>query len=220
MKRAGAKYARKISLLCACAVFFLTDCAPATPSPTPQVISVYTTAAAQPWLTEVYACAEAQAVIIRLSASPPEAQISLRLGEARNLTSPAYQIGSEDLLVAVHAESALQNLTAEDVRALFSRPEGQSANIWVFASGEDVQQTFTDGVMLGMPVTSLARVASNPQEMSNKINADKNAVGILPRHWKAGKVREVFSLPGVPVLAVTPLKPQGALKEILACLQK
>ena len=54
-------------------------------------------------------------------------------------------------------------------------------------------------MLRGQVVTSLARVAFSPQQMSDTLNQDKNAVGILPRHWKAGSFRDIFSLPGVRV---------------------
>ena len=202
-------------------LLFLAACAPnAAPVTTPQVVSVYATAAAQPWLAKVYTCAEKQSVTIRLSETESAADIRLRIGEPQNLATPAYQIDSEDLLIVTQLESTLQNLTADEVRALFSHPEGQSLQVWVFASGEDVEEVFAREIMRGMPITSLARLAVSPQQMSNILNQDKNAVGILPRHWKTGTVREIFTLAGVPVLAVTPSEPQGAAKEILACLQK
>ena len=74
--------------------------------------------------------------------------------------------------------------------------------------------------MQGTPVTSLARLAVSPQQMSDTLNMEKNAVGILPRHWKAGSTREVYSAGTVPVLAITASQPSGALASLIACLQK
>jgi hypothetical protein len=90
----------------------------------------------------------------------------------------------------------------------------------VYASGEDVQEIFEREIMKGARIHSFARLAANPQQMSDTLNAEETAVGILPRRWKAGTVREVFTLAAVPVLAIAPAEPQGAVKEIIACLQK
>jgi len=79
---------------------------------------------------------------------------------------------------------------------------------------------FDQFVMEGRSVTSSARVAVNPQQMSDTLNAESNAVGILPRHWKAGDVRDVFSVATVPVLAITQTEPVGVTKELIACMQK
>ncbi|MCX6069120.1 MAG: hypothetical protein NT121_25820 [Chloroflexi bacterium] len=206
--------------LTACAAPAFTPPAAETGTAAAPLLTVYASAAAQPWLSEVYSCAEKQSVVMRLSETESSADLRLRIGEPENLTLPVYQIDSEELLIVTHRESPIQNLTADEARGLFSRPEGQAVQIWVFASGEDVQQVFAREIMHGSPVTSLARVALSPQQMSDTLNQEKNALGILPRHWKAGSVREVFSLPDVPVLALTTAEPQGALKELLACLQK
>jgi len=63
-------------------------------------------------------------------------------------------------------------------------------------------------------------VAVSPQQMSDVLNAESNAVGILPRHWKAGDVREVYSVAKIPVLAITQSEPQGAVNQLIGCLQK
>jgi len=66
----------------------------------------------------------------------------------------------------------------------------------------------------------MAQLAATPQQMSDTLNAEKNAVGILPRHWKAGAARDVFTVAEVPVLAVVSEQPDGAIKSLLTCLQK
>jgi hypothetical protein len=55
--------------------------------------------------------------------------------------------------------------------------------------------------------------------MSDLLNADPTVVGVLPRHWKMGDTREIFVISSVPVLAITPTEPQGATRNLLACLQ-
>jgi len=202
-------------LLCS---FLLFSCLPSTPQTTPQPVSVYSTSAAQPWLTELYACGESSAVISRVD-DPSAADISLRVGEPEFLASPAYQIDEEEILIVTHRQSPVQNLTLEEARALFSGYGDASVQVWVYASEEDVQKVFDQFVMAERSVTSPARLAVNPQEMSDTLVNQGNAVGILPRHWKAGDVREVFSVAIVPVLAITQTEPEGVIKELIACLQ-
>ena len=52
------------------------------------------------------------------------------------------------------------------------------------------------------------------------MNNELNAVGILPRHWKTGDSRFVYTIPDVPVLALVDEEPQGAIQAIIACIQK
>jgi hypothetical protein len=205
-------------LLLATAVLTACNTTP-TASPTPQIVDVYATASTQSWLNDLYTCAAQQSVVVRLADSESAAQINLRIGEPVALTTPTYQIGSEDILIVTHRESPVQNLSADEAYALFA--QGQSnVQVWVFSEGEDVQQAFEAAVMRGMPITSQARLATSPQQMSDTLNADKNAVGILPRHWKAGTVRDVFTISNVPVLAIVKAQPPGVIKDMLTCLQK
>ena len=136
------------------------------------------------------------------------------------MTSYAYQIDSEDILIVTHRQSPVQNLTLEGARSLFAGQEDPSVQVWVYASGEDVQEVFDQFVMAGMRVTSSARVAATPQQMSDTLVNESKAVGILPRHWKVGDDREVFKVATVPVLVLTDSDPKGVIKELVSCLQK
>ena len=204
----------------------LAACGPSTPRVTPQVLNLYATSAAYPWLSKVYTCASSS-IAVNLS-DPAAAEISLRLGQPENPSGPSYQIASEDVLVVVHPGIGVGALTLEQVRMLFL---GQIANwkdlggndlpvqVWTFAPAEDIQQIFDREVMRGQPVTSLARLAVSAQIMSNSVGAEAGAVGVLPRLWKAGNVDAVYTVASVPVLAVTKSEPQGNEMGLLGCLQ-
>jgi len=197
----------------------LFSCSTETPQPTPRAVSVYSSLAAQPWLDSLYACAESFAVISRVD-DPSAADIVLRVGEPKPLTSFAYQIDEEEILIATHRRSLVQNSTLEEAQNLFAGVGDPSVQVWVYASEEDVQGVFDQFVMEGRSVSSSARVAVSPQQMSNALNAESNAVGILPRHWMTGDVREGYSAAIVPVLAITQGEPQGAVGQLIGCLQK
>lgn len=207
--------------ICSLLLFSLliSSCSPNTPPATPQVVSVYSTSAAEPWLPALYDCAGTSAVISRVDDSS-SADIVLRVGEPQVLTSSAYQIDSEDILIVTHRQSPVQNLTLEGARTLFAGQGDPSVQVWVYSSEADVQEVFDQFVMAGWRVASSARLAATPQQMSDILVNESNAVGILPRHWKAGDDREVFSVGTVPVLAMTPSEPQGVAKELIGCLQK
>lgn len=199
----------------------LSSCSTETPQPTPEVVTVYSTSAATPWLTDLYACAESIAVVSR-SDDPSAADILLRVGELQFLAGFAFQIDEEEILIVTHRQSPVQNLTLEGAQALFAGlgDANASVQVWVYASGEDVAEVFDQFVMKGRSVSSSAMVAVNPQQMSDVLNNESNAVGILPRHWRVGDVREVYSVAKVPVLAITQNEPQGAVNRLIGCLQK
>jgi hypothetical protein len=206
-----------------CSLFALSllicSCSTETPQTPLEVVSVYSTSAATPWLTDLYACAESVATISRAD-DPTAADISLRVGEPEYLTSFAYQIDEEELLIVTHRQSPVQNLTLEEAQNLFAGLGDPSVQVWVYASGEDVFEVFDQFVMRGRSISSSAVLAVSPQQMSDVLNAESNAVGILPRHWKAGDVREVYSVAKIPVLAITQSEPQGAGNRLIGCLQK
>lgn len=200
--------------------FALVSCAPvSTQVSETQAISVYSTLATQTWLAEVFACAPA-GTIVRVADDPIPADISLRLGEPDFVPDFVYQIDTEEVLVVTHRQSPVQNMTVEDVRELFAGQGDLSVQVWVYASGEDVQRVFEQAVMDGRSVTSLARLAVSPGHMSDILNNEPNAVGVLPRHWKTGDARFVYTIPDIPVLALASEEPQGGVETIIACLQK
>ena len=195
----------------------ISSCSTSMPPATPEVVTVYSTAAAEPWLHELYDCAGTTAVLSRVD-DPSSAKISLRVGESKAL-SFAYQIDTEEILVVTQRQSPVQNLTLEEARALFLGQVDPSVQLWVYNPGEDVQEVFDKLVMEGRSVSPSAHLAATPQQMSDTLVNEPNTVGILPRHWKAGDSREVLSVTTVPVLAITPTEPYGMVKDLIACLQ-
>ena len=211
---------KNIWLLLTFCVLSISSCSTATPLATPEVVTVYSTSAAEPWLHPLYACAAEGSSVLERVDDPAAAQIALRVGEPAVLSSFAYQIDTEEILIVTHRQSPVQNLNLEGARALFSGLGDPTMQVWVYASDADVQEVFDQLVMEGRVVSPSARLAVNPQQMSDTLVNEANTVGILPRHWKAGDSREVFSAGTVPVLAITPNEPQGLIKELLTCLQK
>jgi hypothetical protein len=198
-------------LVCSCSTSTL-------PPATPVVISVFSTSAAEPWLSSLYECAGTSTTVSRVD-DASTADISLRVGEPEALTVPAFQIDTEEILIVTNRQSHVQNLTLEQSQGLFAQSD-PSVQVWVYSSDADVQQVFDQLVMSGRSVTPSAMIAVNPQQMSDTLNGQTNAVGILPKHWKSGDSRFVYSIPNIPVLALTKSEPQGAVKELIACLQK
>ena len=132
----------------------------------------------------------------------------------------AYQIDTEEILIVAQRQSSVQNLTLDDARALFTGLGDPSVQVWVYASDADVQRVFDQLVMKGGSVSSSVKVAVSPQQMSDTLVNQPNTVGVLPKHWKAGDSRIVFSAGTMPVLALTKSEPAGVVKNLLTCLQK
>jgi len=113
----------------------------------------------------------------------------------------------------------VQNLSFPEAQALFAGEGDGSVQVWVYPSALDVAGVFEQIVMQGRGVASSSKVAVDPAQMSDVLNAESNALGILPRRWKAGNLREVLSLGSFPVLAVTAGDVSNTARSLLACLQ-
>ncbi len=210
---------RRNSLFFILSSLILSSCSTRAPLATPPLVTVYSTSAAQPWLAPLYNCAGSSVALSRVD-DASSADIVLRVVEPEFLDSPTYQIDTEEILVVTNRQSSVQNLTLDGTRALFAGQGDPSVQVWVYASGEDVQQVFDQAVMAGRSVSFSAKLAANPQQMSDALVNGSNTIGILPQHWRTGDVRDVFTAATVPVLAIAKSKPEGVIQELIACLQK
>lgn len=214
-------------LLFLLAAFLFAACAsPPSPTVTPQLVNVFVTSAAYPRVGDLYACAPPSIVLAQSDSAA--AELTLRLGEPSPLLLPAFQVGTEDILVVNHPQAGVGALTQDQVQGLFS---GRIANwkevggndlpvqVWTFSLEEDVQQVFEELVMRGEPVTSLARLAVSAQAMSDGVGSTPGSIGYLPRRWKAGNTREALNAATVPVLIIARSQPEGPLKDLIGCLQ-
>jgi hypothetical protein len=195
---------------------FIFSCAPVSPS-TSQIVDVYATASATPFLAELYACADASSVTLNLTSDSPD--ISLHLGQPDGWAGSAFQVGVEDILIVASLPSPLPALTLDSARTIFAGLN-PSVQVWAYAPAEETQKVFEQAVMNGRNVTSFARLAASPLQMVEALTADPNAVGLLPRRWMTDGLRELFTAASVPVLALTPSKPEGLIHDLIACMQK
>ena len=194
---------------------------------TPQLVKVYVTSAASSRLTDLYNCSTLSTAI--LLSDPQTADITIRLGQPDSLSSPAFQVGSDDVVVIVQSQNSTDNLTADQVHSIFL---GQVTNwkdvggsdmpiqVWTYAQGEDIQQIFEQNVMNNQPVTSLARLAVSAQNMSDSVANNAGSIGFLPHSLVTNSVKDIYKIASVPVLAITKSQPQGAVNDLIACLQK
>ncbi|MGA7191982.1 MAG: substrate-binding domain-containing protein [Anaerolineales bacterium] len=207
-------------------IFLLTACAPATGGATPQLVKVYVTSAASSRLTDLYNCSTPSTAI--LLSDPQTADITIRLDPPDSLSTPAFQIGTDDVAVIVQSQNNVDNLTADQVHSIFL---GQVTNwkdvggpdlpiqVWTYAQAEDIQQIFEQNVMENQQVTSLARLAVSEQNMIDSVANNSGSIGFLPRSLETANVKSVDQIASVPVLAITKSKPQGAMQDLISCLQ-
>jgi ABC-type phosphate transport system substrate-binding protein len=215
-------------------LFFLTSCTQATPTATPETIRVQYSFSAQPMLGKLNTCAGKNIVSTELRGAGFQdlqtADLVMRVGQPDNLTNTAYQIATDNLIVIVNHQNPLTELTIDQVRGIFTgriqtwksiKGMESQIQVWVFPTAEDVQKIFEESILGGSRVTSLARLANSPEEMSRSVSNDPNSIGLLTTRLKTANITVAYTaVSSLPVLAITQSNPHGFLAQIIACLQK
>ncbi len=216
----------------------LTACAsPATPPPA-DIIAVQNTFSTQAWIPDLYSCASETGAAISIETRAadffdPSAQLWIRLGEPGEVSSTAYEIGTEEIVVVAHPDNPLQGLTLSNLRAIFS---GEIRNwaevggadipiqVWIFGPSEDIRQIFNSAVMSHQTVSSQARLAANADSMATGVESEPGAIGFLPRSlvkpsFQIVNIEELSSSIIVPVLVFTVPDADQAAITLVACMQ-
>lgn len=218
-------------------LILLAACSTSTPVATPAPIRLEYTASTQPWLAGLYDCAGKTMILAEQRVADnfsADADIALRLGEPVRLSTPAYQLGEEEILIIAHPRNPVPSLKREQIIGLFTgqvrnwREVGGSdlpVQVWVFSSGEDIQQIFNRNALGDASTSSLARLAVDPAQMQEAVAADPAAVGILSKRWLSEDVR-ILELPNdlsealkVPVLAIAMPESREVLSSLLSCVE-
>jgi hypothetical protein len=169
--------------------------------------------------------------------------LSIRWGEPAVTAGYMAQIGEETLALVISAQNQLSSLPYEIAQQIFigqlrkwedvktacpacvNLPSGD-IHLWMFPAEEDASQVLKS-VFPGIPdqVQTYAGIVPIPAAMLQMIASDPAAIGSLPRRWLDKSVKEI-TLTGAqenyfrqPILAISPVEPQGKLRQWLKCLQ-
>jgi hypothetical protein len=205
---------------------------PPEPTPAPDIVHVAITPSARDTGLAVSTCAAAiggaQFEITEVYASQAEADLLIRLGEPTPAPGFAAQIAREDLVVVIHPDNPAGSLTLDEVQQLFTGKiqnwaeiggEDAPVQVWSLLPADETRAAFTSGVLENGMIATTAYLAPTPEIMADTIASTPNAIGFLARSWSSGPLTAI--LPGVsmPVLVVAENEPQGAARELVACLQ-
>lgn len=211
----------------------LTACGPAgsdTSEPEPLVLSL--TPDVAPLRLAVTTCAaQSPDALIRIEESyigQMDADLVIRLGEPDPLTPFAAQIAREELLLVVHPGNISASLTLNQVADVFSGRmrhwseiggEDREIRVWVLLDVDEGRQVFEREVLHSGLVTLNAFLAPHPSAMLEAVSGDPDAIGYLPKAWSTSEVATISLGIEMPVLVVADEEPQGAARELVACLQ-
>ena len=155
-------------------------------------------------------------------------------GEKPERIDYAYPLNEDELVVIVNPENPKQTLSSSELVSLFSgRIETWSeigtlnhqVEVWIFPEGNILSETFQTGMLADNRITRLAALAPSSTALLESVGGDPGAIGILPRSWLSPEVKEIKVDPELqtsvrkPLLALSEFEPQGAMKDLIACLQ-
>ena len=180
-----------------------------------------------------------------LTAASGNYAVYLSYGTIAEIGANLYQIGSDQLVVAVNASRGMQQIPVNLVDSIFSgrtttwgaayatcpdcfssdlASNGDAINIWILPEESNLWNTFAALYLDALP-SSFATIAPNARIMHQMLAADPNAIGVLPTGWLDDSVTgltlsgENISPISLPILAATHTEPDTNLSQWLACLQ-
>ena len=157
-----------------------------------------------------------------------DADLMIRLGEPVNFPPFMAQVAQEEIVLVVNLGNQAGSMTLDQVADVFSGRihnwsviGGSDAEIqvWTFMEADETRQIFDREVLGGGRVVPSALLAPHPSAMLEAISRDPLAVGYIPKAWSTGEVSTILLGIQLPVLVVAGEVPQGAARELVACLQ-
>lgn len=226
-------------------VLFLTCCSPSVPQvepdPTPQVVRLQITPDLI-WLKQgISFCASEvpqftfvveEAPVSRIAVS--QAEIILRWGVSTEAPENSYVLGEEELLVIVHPDNPLTELTRDQVQAVFrgdirlwqdllEAAALNSIQVLIYPPEDAGWQVFSDSLFENQLPYLEALLVPDAASLRSVVAADPATIGLLPSRWLDASVRplSVIGSPPMrqPILAVTPDPPSRDTQNFLLCLQ-
>lgn len=227
------------------ALLLLAGCAPApdleaTPIPTPAVWQVqYSSELA--WMAPYFsqclppeagiglAVEEKQEMVVAGS----RADLMLHWGEIDPGGPPAFQLGEDSLVIIIHSENPITDLTLEALQQMYRGEAVQwselsgaingSIHTWVYPAHLSLQMEFADRVDLAGALIS-HRMAPDIPAMLQAVSNDPLAIGFIPAAWMDPSVRrleiEGFTAAHIPVVLLASENLDPNQREWVACIQQ
>lgn len=178
------------------------------------------------WLEgDLAGCASAVKVAVQRADDIPSdpGVIELQLGEPP-AGSYAAVLGVDHLVVIVHPDNPLTELSLEEAQDIFAGrqktwADGSEIQTWSLPATTDASTAL---IAAGLTIANTG-LAPTPQSMLKAVASNLLAIGYLPARWLNPTVRalDVTDLKvDLPILAVSEQEPQGSARALLVCLQE
>ncbi len=220
------------------AIILLSGCLEpltATPQPTQEVIRISLPPELTPLRQAIQVCAQAQpemALFEETEETPSD--LKFVLGEPNTIESYAAQIAREQILVIVHPQNPIQELSRADLVDIFTGRktnwaelggEDSQITLWTYPAGVSIRELFDRLVMGSYRTAGQAFLAPTPEAMREAVQQDPGAIGFVPAAWLDESIKPIEMDPEFnqaleqPVLVLSMHAPQGPARQLLACLQ-
>lgn len=208
---------------------------PASAAVQPQVIHVQSSASLQ-WITpKLDQCAQSSSISLTFSENPkfenPGADsVYLQWGSQVPPNNFAAQVATDQLAVIVNPKNPSSSFTVSEIQSMFSGSQrtwadGTSINLFVFSLDDPLSNFFSSMIMKSAPISSFAKVIYDSPTMIASVADDPLAIGYLMGNSVDSSVK-IISISNLtsadlsqPILAITSIQPEGAIKSFLSCLQ-
>ncbi len=211
----------------------------------PQVIRVGLPLALHPWKNLLSQCVSAKPLIgllVNEENTPgfENNDLILTLGDA-SLKSPVVVLaGYEELQLIVNPANPVSQLSMADLEKLFDGEAAfwqavptysksvytASVIAWVYPLDDDLGRL----VVQFFPILRKdSRVAADPGEVIQIVSTSAGGIGIVPQSWLDASTApiKIIRFPPeqktqtrIPVFAQTQIEPQGALRDLMACVSQ
>jgi ABC-type phosphate transport system substrate-binding protein len=194
-------------------------------------ITVYLPRSLGPLRGALNACSQEAGVLLIAanSADLEAADLAFSLGEPPVPSDVSALVAWEGIVAVLSPDTPHDEIGISQIKALFSGQiqnwaelggDDQPVQVWALPAGNDVRTAFDQSVLGGGRNTANARLAPNPEAMLETISAEMGAIGYLPGAWAGEEVEVVETGVQLPVLALSAQQPQGAVRDLLLCLQR
>ncbi len=213
--------------------------APIIEQPTSQILHLDITPASSWMLPAVNACAQELSgiqltvrQIVTHSLDSAKADLLILSGSAQIEGVNAFEIGQTSLVVIVHADNPLEEISAQMLSDVFSGQidlwsqvdasmPPEKIQVWLPLPGDEIWEALQDSLLNEKNPSRAAQIAPDPEAMLSAVSADPSAIGILPIGLLDQTVKFVRTdiEINMPILAVTQNQPAGLTHDFLLCLQ-
>ncbi|MFH2104477.1 MAG: substrate-binding domain-containing protein [Chloroflexota bacterium] len=195
-------------------------------------ITIGFTSAAQPWVTEIQACANLNSIIVdfqKNSLLDANNMMSIRIGESLQVATTIYQVANTEITIIANSHNPVQSLTREEARAIFN---GTISNwnqvsggvdapiqVWTYPRSTDIHEAFQYYFMGEYSITHQALVTNDYDNMIAVVSSEPGAVGFIVGAVFSDEISTLYTIESVPVVAFLHSEPDNEIRQLLLCAQ-